>query len=942
MSTFRGEANGIDEAYENLRRMVADSRDAILVLDSKNTIKFANEAAAGLFAGRVGEGRHFGVPLTASHAQELDVPRPDGGISTVEMLVGESSWYGEPVRVVSFREVTERNEAKAKIEHLTQVLRAISNVNKLIVQEKDPERLIQRACDLLIETRGYYGAWIAVGVSTPTAIAHAGHTEEDFQDFRSQLLAGNWPYCRAGALNAGECYSVERPFEICGGCPLAPHYASSYPVVTALRCQEEVSGLLGVSFPETIVLDDEEISLLLETAGDIAFALHAIETERKRRQTEDELRSTSAALRERVKELNCLYSVSGVVSLPGDSFAAALRRAVALIPAGFQYPEHVCARITCQNIEAVSEAFERTKWSLRSQIIVAGEPIGLVEVYYRQALPERDEGPFLEEERSMLDDIARQLGVLVQRWNTGEALLSFERAVESSTDAIGMSNPDGRHYYQNPAFDELFGDVGETPPDTIYVDKKQGHDVFEVLKRGEAWSGEVEMYGRQREKRQIELRAYPLKDQAGDILGLVGVHTDVTERRELKVQLAQSDRLSSMGMLAAGVAHEINNPLAYILYNLQSLNEDLPKLLQDVREIQARLAEYDASSQVLSDAAESMNPEMLDDILDRFKDALSGTQRIRDIARGLGTFSKVEKDQLVPVDLRHVIEVAVNMAYNEIKYRARLVKDYGKTPAVFASEGRLSQVFLNLIINASHAIDEGNVEDNEIRVRTWSETDTVFAEVRDTGSGIPPENLGKLFEPFFTTKKIGVGSGLGLAISKNIVEGYGGTIDVKSEVGKGTSFTISIPVRYEEPATAEAPIQKGVDEDTQRGRFLIVDDEEGIRLAMVRMLRGHETVQAASGAEARAVLEKDQAFDLILCDMMMSDISGIDLHRWLAAEHPFLARQFIFITGGAFTPSASEYLRKVDNIRLEKPFDVANLKKIVSEFVQSAKRSRKK
>jgi CheY-like chemotaxis protein len=126
-------------------------------------------------------------------------------------------------------------------------------------------------------------------------------------------------------------------------------------------------------------------------------------------------------------------------------------------------------------------------------------------------------------------------------------------------------------------------------------------------------------------------------------------------------------------------------------------------------------------------------------------------------------------------------------------------------------------------------------------------------------------------------------------------------------------------------------------EVAQGGRVLVVDDEAGIRAAMARMLRGHDVVQAASGAAAKEILQTDQSFDLILCDMMMPEVSGMDLHQWLAANHPTLAKQFIFMTGGAFTPRARDYLGKVDNLRLAKPFDVANFKKIVNEFVRSAK-----
>jgi len=419
--------------------------------------------------------------------------------------------------------------------------------------------------------------------------------------------------------------------------------------------------------------------------------------------------------------------------------------------------------------------------------------------------------------------------------------------------------------------------------------------------------------GRALERRIILLHAAPLS--TGERPGAILAANDITDMRNLHATMAQSDRLSSMGMLAAGVAHEINNPLSYVLYNLESLSEDLPRLLQTVQENRP-LMESSASEE---------------DLLTRFRDALDGTHRIRDIARGLGTFSRVERENAVLVDLAHVMDVAANMATNEIKYRARLVKDYSPIPTVLASEGRLSQVFLNLIINATHAIDEGDVENNAIFLKTWSENGMACAEVRDTGSGIAPEHLDKLFEPFFTTKKVGKGSGLGLAISRNIIESYGGFISVKSNLGHGTTFVIRLPARAGATGTTDQEVSRADVAPSIRGRILIIDDEAGIRAAMARLLREHETVQATSGLEAKGILQQDQSFHLILCDMMMPDLSGMDLHQWLLEFNPELAGQLIFITGGAFTPRAADYLSQVDNIRLEKPFDVARFKKIIME-----------
>jgi two-component system, cell cycle sensor histidine kinase and response regulator CckA len=420
---------------------------------------------------------------------------------------------------------------------------------------------------------------------------------------------------------------------------------------------------------------------------------------------------------------------------------------------------------------------------------------------------------------------------------------------------------------------------------------------------------------------------------------------DETHLKRLQAVLGQADRLASMGMLAAGVAHEINNPLVYVLYNVGTLAADLPRITGAARRCFAGLRNQVGDAAFLEIAGEDapmLDPSMLEDTVDRAREALAGAQRIKNISRALGTFSRVESVERSMVDVNYAIECAVTMAFNEIKYRARLVKDLGPVPAIRASEGKLSQVFLNLLINASHAIEEGNVENNRIIIHTWAEDGAVFAAVKDTGKGILPQNLARVFEPFFTTKTAGVGSGLGLAICKNIVTDFGGDIRVESEVGKGTRFVVRLPA----PADALESLAAPGGSETARGaaasgRLLVVDDEDLILKTMKRLLgREHQVVTAASGEKGRAILEHDQAFDVILCDLMMPEMTGMDLHEWLARRNPALAARMVFITGGAFTPRASHYLASVRNLKLEKPLDPVKLKGLVSELVGAARAKR--
>ncbi len=424
---------------------------------------------------------------------------------------------------------------------------------------------------------------------------------------------------------------------------------------------------------------------------------------------------------------------------------------------------------------------------------------------------------------------------------------------------------------------------------------------------------------------------------------VMGCFRDVTDRRALQASLAQSDRLASMGLLAAGVAHEINNPLTYVMFGVQLFLKDLPQLASFMTRLCSALrsdAGDDELRRVLGNVEAIPKPQAIENAIDRLRDAYHGCEQIKEIVRGLSTFSRVEQAVLVPTDLRYSIECAINMAHNEIKYRARLVKDFAELlPPVMASDGRLSQVFLNLLINASHAVDKGSSENNEIRIRTWVEGRDVLTEVSDTGKGIPPEVSHRIFEPFFTTKDVGVGSGLGLAICKNIVTDLGGEISFESEIGKGTTFRIRLQAARSPERDTPTPSQPLV--PNVRGRILVIDDDPLVNIALQAMLdRDHDVVAVGSGESACALLDRDQEFDLVLCDLMMPGVSGMDVYEWLARRNPELARRIVFITGGAFTPKARQFAARIENLTIEKPVDPASMRKDVARLIAQHKSGR--
>ena len=244
----------------------------------------------------------------------------------------------------------------------------------------------------------------------------------------------------------------------------------------------------------------------------------------------------------------------------------------------------------------------------------------------------------------------------------------------------------------------------------------------------------------------------------------------VQKLQETQNQLLLADRLATVGQLAAGVGHEINNPLAYLLSNLHYIQDELRQ-------------------------REGTSPDQRgQELLSAISEACEGAERVRIIVQDLKTMARPDEASLGPVKLREVVHGAAKMAAHEIRPRARFIEDCDNVPPVHGNGARLSQVLLNLLINASHAIEPGRVERNEIRVEAReSAPGRVTLAVSDTGCGIPPENLDRIFDPFFTTKEVGVGTGLGLSVCQRIVKSLGGELTVESQVGRGTTFFITLP-----------------------------------------------------------------------------------------------------------------------------------------------------
>ena len=408
----------------------------------------------------------------------------------------------------------------------------------------------------------------------------------------------------------------------------------------------------------------------------------------------------------------------------------------------------------------------------------------------------------------------------------------------------------------------------------------------------------------------LHARGRIVVDASGQATRITGTSQDITERKKLEEKLLFAARMSSVETLAAGVAHEINNPLTYVVANLEFI-------AKGVRGVDGAGRGLD-----LLEVAEALD------------EARHGAERIRRIVRGLKTFSRADEERRVAVELQPLIELSINMTFNEIRHRARLVKDFGKTPAVDADESRLSQVFVNLLINAAQAFGDGNIDDNEIRVVTWTdERGRAVVEVRDNGAGIAVEHRGRIFDPFFTTKPVGVGTGLGLSICHGIVAAHGGELTLEPS-GAGAVFRIALPpASLAVDEVIEPPAPRAI--PGRRGRVLVIDDEPLVVSALRRILgRDHDVVAAGNGEEALALFHTGERFDAILSDVMMPVMSGIELYDRLSLDVPEQADKVIFITGGAFTPTAQAFLDRMQNPRAEKPFDSMMILALVRHLVR--------
>lgn len=400
------------------------------------------------------------------------------------------------------------------------------------------------------------------------------------------------------------------------------------------------------------------------------------------------------------------------------------------------------------------------------------------------------------------------------------------KAVDQNPATIVITDPEGLIIYVNKKFSESTGymaqeALGQNPRIL------KGHDGFtdyqamwKILQAGHEWRGDFHNKKKNGEFYWERASISPIMDQHGGITHFLAIKEDITERKkieedlehtvaestqmaasleflnaELKAtqsQMLQREKMASIGQLAAGVAHEINNPIGFVSSNLRSLEKYIKKLFNYLNLLENNIQNNakEAWEQISAERKKLKIDFLLEDCDDLIAESLDGSERVRKIVQNLKTFSRVDQAEEQLADLNECLESTIAIVWNEIKYKAKLEKNLAALPDLRCNPQELTQVFTNLLVNAAQAIEK----DGLIQIRSWHVDDMIHISIQDNGCGINMENQARVFEPFFTTKPVGEGTGLGMSISYEIIKNHGGKITLESKLNQGTTFTVSLPL----------------------------------------------------------------------------------------------------------------------------------------------------
>jgi PAS domain S-box-containing protein len=949
--------------------------------------------------------------------------RKDGSTFPVEVSSRAAEFDGSRAMLSIVRDLSEREAAEERIRLLNRLLRAITEINQLMVRERDTDRMLAQACRIAVEHGQFRMAWVGLAdfeTGEVRPVASAGFEEGYLRDVRIRCddsPEGRGPIgtaIREGRAVVVNDWDTAESLDPWGSERRKRFFRSSAAFPFAV--DGEIRGAFSVYSEERNVFAPEIVGLLDELAQDLGFALQVAEGEQRRAAAESALRESEARFRtltEKSTDLLVVLDSSGMATSAGPSSIELLgfppeeiigvgatafihpddlervRRAFkelrgqpgatgrvelrardrngswrvfdAVMRSLFEIPavrgmvinarditerkqveaavreseeryrrlvdsmqDVVFTLSVVGTVTSLNAAFERiTGWSCDEWIgkpfaeLVHPEDLSLALDRFARILDGQPQilfvvrvkarnGSWLDAELTGVPQVedGRVIGAIgtardvTQRRRETEERKRLAAAVEQAAEVIMVTDVAGAIEYVNPAFERISGyTTGEVIGENPRILKSGKHDeafyrkMWETLRRGEVWSGRF--VNRRKDGSLVEEDATisPVRDPSGEIAHFVAVKRDVTQEVVLEQQLRQMQRLEAIGRLAGGVAHDFNNLLQAMLSQTQA---------------------------ILSFADD---PRRIGGIVDELEQQI---RRGAALSRQLLLFSRRETAKPERLDLNEVVGGATQLLRRLVRENIALAMELAdELLPVIADRGQLDQILMNLVVNASDAMPEGG----RLVIRTGAaEGEAVWLSVEDTGHGIPEEIRERIFEPFFTTKGAERGSGLGLAVVHGIVTHHGGTIQVSDREGGGSVFRIQLPrAGGGEADTRPSPRVDADDLPHGNGeRIIVVEDETGAREGLVDLLTmlGYEVAAVGSAEEARR-LPVESAFDLLLSDLVLPDVSGAELARGFLERWPRL--KVILMSGY----TEDEVVRRgvgAGTLRfLQKPFDMRTL-----------------
>ena len=699
------------------------------------------------------------VFVTASNADEQHVFQgyEAGGIDYIvkpyepAILLGKVRVFLELDRHrTHLEELVQERTAEAL--HLNSVLRAIRDVNQLIVREQRPDVLIQAACDTLVRSRGIRGVWIVLTEVSRNSVdgAHAGLDAAAFSRLLDSFRAGEPPTCCRGAPLEASVVVTHDTSDTCRGCPLAEAYPGNGVLTAALRYGGRHYGFLAASVPPRFADDEEEGSLIAEIAGDIAFALHKIEIERQRDQYVRIVANAQDAMA--LVDRDYMYLEAN------PSFEALVRRPAA---------EIVGASVA----EVVGEGSFRQTIKPHLDRCLAGE-----DVRYETT---RDAGgtgpraiavrysPCLDADGS-IGAVAVCIRDVTDIYEAQQRIEQLSRFPAENPNPVLRVSREGQVLYANAAAAPVLEALGVAPGGNVA--DAWGESLGKAAEAGQPWRTEME----------IAEAVFDVTFGSVPENGYINVYMrEITEGRRaeearlaMEVQLRQSQKLESIGTLAGGVAHEINNPINGIMNYAQIIKDDL---------------DGDTHAELVEFAGEIIHE----------------TKRVATIVRNLLAFARQDKQGHSPARIPDIVQGTLSLVRTVLRHdQVTLEVDVPEDlPKVKCRSQQIQQVLMNLLTNARDALNEkheGYHEDKVIRVSAGCLEEDGQAwcrlTIEDHGTGIPDEVRERMFDPFYTSKPRDQGTGLGLSISHGIVRDHGGRLEVETELGQWTRIHLHLPV----------------------------------------------------------------------------------------------------------------------------------------------------